>query len=445
MTAGRTFCPPRVGLLKIQRVQLQSAEMSRLCSVECLIDDIVCNRWELDWKFHRCVFFSGEMRRLTSLGFILILLIVTYVIWQHRFERSPEFAPVTLADLRKLAVPTPGVEWLGSESKPKLRLRVDPEHPRTVARMDLPALKGVGLLHLRFQVSATDLRPGREIWEDGRCIIEWHSSAGSSQWENEPFCSVRSNQVTQSTDLVLRPDQASAIPVLRLENLGTHGDLELSSFEATVLKERPLWKTSRWLLIAGWFAWTMSWIRSMAQVSLLRSSSAAAIVIMMGIYFVIPGPWQDVRSLGGPFQLGNEIKASQMPIHPIAIDSEHHPETGAAVAPARIESVGKVKPSIGLALKLKLFAQSAKSLLHILLLLVPTLMIACLVGAYPAGSLAIILSLAIEAAQAAFGFGFDRADVIDLGCDAIGITIALWIYHLFRQYRFWRHHRRSPA
>lgn len=388
------------------------------------------------------------MRRLTSLGFILILLIATFIIWQFRFERSPDFAPVTLADLRKLAVPTLGVEWLGPESQPKLRLRVDPEHPRTVARMDLAALKGVDLLHLRFQVSAKDLRPGHEIWEDGRCIIEWHSSAGSSQWENNPFCSVRGNQVTPKTDLVLRPDQASAIPVLRLENLGTHGDLELSSFEATVLKETLSWKVSRWFLIAGWFAWAMSWIRSMSPVSLLRSSSAAAILIMMGIYFVIPGPWQDVRSLGRPFQLGNEVKAPQVLVHPlpsVANDSEQHPEMAAVVAPARIDSVGKVKPHIGLALRLKVFAQSAKSLLHILLLLVPTLMIACLVGPYAAGSLAILLSLAIEAAQVAFGFGFDRADAVDLGCDVIGITIALWIYQFYTRSRFWRNRQRSSA
>jgi glycopeptide antibiotics resistance protein len=63
---------------------------------------------------------------------------------------------------------------------------------------------------------------------------------------------------------------------------------------------------------------------------------------------------------------------------------------------------------------------------------------ACLVGRKPARSLAVILALAIEAAQLAFGYGFDRVDVFDLASDAVGIGLALIVHSsLKRKFPQW--------
>lgn len=113
------------------------------------------------------------MRRFFLPLTFLTLVAAIYFLWQHRFERSPGIPTIRLADLRAPHGQLPGVEWLGSEERPRLRLRVDRNHPRPVAtRMDLPGMEAIDRLHLRFQLAATNLTPAKQIWDDGRCIIE---------------------------------------------------------------------------------------------------------------------------------------------------------------------------------------------------------------------------------------------------------------------------------
>lgn len=377
-------------------------------------------------------FLAREMRRLTLLGTFVLLLGALYGFWQHRFERLPGSPTLRLSDLRAIAGPAPGVEWLGPETAPRLRLRVDPAHSKVVARVDLPGLSAVDFLHLRFQVSATGLKPGRETWQDGRCVIEWHPPARGPAWENNPFCSVRNNETSGVAEMVLRPDHPPAIPALRLENIGISGDLELSMFEATVLRETPLWKTGRWLLVAGWLAWAVAWIGPTGKSGRLRPLLAAAVCLVMGLYFVVPGPWKDVRSFAGPFPIGPETAAAAD--HPPTPTLMPPPTVDLSSAnPAALESVGKISVQGDFTLRLKHYAENARPFLHILLLFAPALAIACLVGRKPARSLAVILALAIEAAQLAFGFGFDRVDGFDLACDAVGIGLALIVHSALKR------------
>lgn len=362
------------------------------------------------------------MRPLTLAGTFVLLLAALYGFWQHRFERSPGYPTLRLSDLRTTASPSPGVEWLGPETGPRLRLRVDEVHSKVVARLDLPDIKAVDFLHVRFQVSATNLRPGQEMWEDGRCVIEWHPQAGGPVWENNPFCSVRHSQTSGVAEMVLRPDRPPAIPALRLENLGTSGDLELTLFEATVLRERLVWKIGRWLLLAGWLAWAVVWIGPHGKAARIRSLLAAAIWLVMGLYFVVPGPWKDVRSFAGPFQIGLETAVA--PVSRPAAATINRSSAKFTV----LESVGEIPDQGDFTLRLKRYAANARPLLHIILLFAPTLAMACLVGRKPTRSLAVILALAIETAQLAFGYGFDWVDVFDLASDAVGIALGLWLH-----------------
>ena len=378
-------------------------------------------------------FLAQEMRRLTLFGTFALLLAALFGLWQYRFERSPGYPSVRLSDLRKIASPTPGVEWLGPETAPGLRLRVDPIHFAVVARVDLPPLKAVDFLHVRFHISATDLRPGHEIWADGRCMIEWHPQAGSSVWENDPFYSVRHHQTSGDAERVLRPNHPPATPTLRLENLGASGDLQLSMFEATVLRERWIWKIGRWLLMAGWLAWAVAWIGPGGKIGWFRPLLASAIWLVMGLYFVVPGPWKDIRSFGHPFQIGSEITVAPDLSAPV-VRRDRPPLDLQWTNPAVLESVGEISDQGDFTLRLKHYATNARPLLHMILLFAPALALACLVGQKPARSLTIILSLAIEAAQAAFGYGFDWMDVCDLANDAIGIALGLWLYSRIKQH-----------
>lgn len=368
------------------------------------------------------------MRRLILPLTFLSLVAAVGFLWQYRFERSPGLPTIRLADLRAATPQPPGAEWLGSEARPRLRLRVNSAHPKPmVTRLDFPGMQAVDLLHIRFQITASNLTPGKRLWEDGRCIIEWHSPSGGTAWENNPIGSARYNHLGDVVEWVTRPDHPPAIPALRVENLGINGDFELSVFEATVVRATWFWKIGRWVVMVAWLAWAVAWIGVGA--GFIRSLLAATVWLVMGLYFVVPGPWKLYHSFGTSFCIGSESKSSLEPTtHPRIT----RPDTTSS-RPTPLESVGKIPDQGDFTLRLKHYAAKARPMLHIILLWAPTLLIACLVGRRQACSLAVILAVAIEAAQVAFGYGFDWVDVIDLACDATGIAVALLAHrHLKR-------------
>lgn len=377
------------------------------------------------------------MRHLTLSGVFLILMGALYVIWNLRFERSPEFQTFHLADLRKTSHLPEGAEWSGPESHPTLMLRADPAKSGMAIHFDLPVMKPVDFLHVRFQVAARQLVPGSEYWQDGRAMIEWHPADGRSKLDYDPFASARENDLTDVTEMVMRPDVALAVPSLRVENLGVGGEFEIRSFEASVLRERMIWKAGRWILVAAWIAWAVAWIRSFEKPGLIRELLAACVWLLMGIYFVVPGPWKSLRALGTPFVLAEAVTGQ-------GNVAEASSPAGASIrsetpgSPFALESVGQIPNKGDFTLRLKLYAENARSLLHAFLLFGPTLVSACLVGRKASVTLAIVLALCIEAAQYSFGFGFDRVDVFDLACDAVGILAALGVHrYLRRKFPHW--------
>jgi len=364
------------------------------------------------------------MRRIILSGIFFTLTAALIFLWQQRFERSPDFPTYRLADLRPQTTPTPGVEWSGGEMDPVITLRVDQPESPVVTCIGFPGISAVPFLHLRYQISSRHLEPGKEKWSDGRAIIEWHSTKGGSGWENDGFTSVRYDAVRDITECVLRPDDSPAKPALRIENLGISGELTISQFEATVLRERIVWKIGRWILMAAWIAWVAVCIGPVGRLRFVRPVLAGMVSLLMVIYFIVPGPWKILHSLGGKFQIGPEIRNVQMP--------PFHPGIGNRSAP-KLESVGKIPAKGDLSLRIKHLAEKARPFLHSLLLFVPALVISCLIGWRRMVPLMTLVSLAIEAAQVMFGYGFDMQDVFDLFNDSVGIALAVLLYRRLRK------------
>ncbi|HEX7262454.1 MAG TPA: hypothetical protein VF258_11670 [Luteolibacter sp.] len=386
---------------------------------------------EFGWKPGGGVVSTAVMRRLILPGTFLILLAAVFFLWQYRFERSAGVPTLCLADLTATPLP-PGAEWLDSKIQPKLRLRMDPaSRSPVVVRLDLTKLGEMDLLHVRFRASSVQLKPGKQTWDDGRCIIEWHSRSGGDVWENDPVGSSRFSEEGEITEWVMRPEQPPATAILRVEHLGLSGDFELSLFEATVVRERLAWKIGRWFLMAGWLVWAMALIRRLKDVGNLRALLAASIWVLMGLYFVVPGPWKSYRALGAPFHFGGEN------VPPAAIEVSPVGKSIAATSPPEaLKSVGEIPDQGDISLRLKHVVPNARPLLHIALLFGPSLLIALLAGRKPALVLAVIFAFAIEGAQFAFGYGFDWVDVFDLLCDAVGIAIAMWLFGKLRRQKY---------
>lgn len=361
------------------------------------------------------------MRPLILFGISFLLVSALFFLWQFRFERVTKYPALHLGDLRHSSQLPPGAVWTGTEDKPILRLSIEAGDQPVVLRLNLPKITAVDYIHVIYRISAENLTLGAQRWEDGRGIIEWQPQAAGGKLENDPIFSLCGTYASELTEQVMRPEEPSATPSLRFENLGRSGAFEISHLEIAVVKERWIWKIGRWLLLVGCFAWAVAWCGCGGKSGLLRSSAAALVWLLMLVYFVVPGPWKSLRPLGVPFQVGEEIAAVHTDVEPPPV------AVPANVPPVALASAGKIPDKGDFSLWIKSHAVKARPLLHIILLFGPTLLIACLVGKSPAASLGVILSIGIEAAQASFGYGFDWRDIGDLACDAMGIVLGLVI------------------
>ncbi|MCX6845993.1 MAG: hypothetical protein NTU84_05440 [Verrucomicrobia bacterium] len=336
-----------------------------------------------------------------------------YLLWQHRFEAVSGSCTSSLSDLRAGApdVASGGVYWCGSADKPVLRLEVDAANPNLVHRIGIPACGVVKFLHLRLRLRADALLPGKQIWEDGRLLIEWHRPGGEGP-KIEAIGSVRGDGAGKTDDFVVAAAKGSAVPVLRLEHLGRSGAFELQELEIREVGETVWWRYGRWVLVAAWLAWASALVRSIRKISLLRALGAAAVFVAMGILAVVPGPWKIQRPFGDAFVI-KEIAQSANARTQVQLQSE---------------GTRQIDPA-------KHYLEPLRPLLHALLIMMPTLAMAWLAGWRPALTLAVMLSIAIELGQIAFGYGFDRVDVLDLLNDALGIAAAVLVAKVFVKWK----------
>ena len=363
-----------------------------------------------------------RMRRLTLMGTFIALVGAVFVLWQFRFERIPGIPTCSLADLSSQTDQPTGVQWLGPESKKFIALRIVQSGIPVVARFTIPNMPAVDWLLIQSSTTATALKCGKQNWDDGRSIVEWHRSEKQQPQEIDEYSSVRDDQIDELSENVVGPEGGKSIPVLRLENRGASGQMEVRFLEISALQERLVWKIGRWPLMMAWVAWVIVWIGPVGKFKWIRPLLAGVGCLLMGIYFVLPGPWKLQHALGGDFQVGPK---SQMTSPTKNLVPPLNPSAVSQFSSLDWQSVGKVPPRGDLTLKIKAYAAKARPLLHSLLLFGPTLLIICLVGRRRAILLMTAMALSIEAAQFFFGYGFDKVDIYDLFNDAVGIALAV--------------------
>jgi hypothetical protein len=214
----------------------------------------------------------------------------------------------------------------------------------------------------------------------------------------------------------------------------------LQEFELREVRETVKWRYGRWILAAAWLAWACALVRTIQKISLPRALGASAIFATMGALAVVPGPWKIQRSFGEAFvikeipQSANARVLVQPQTDGAAQIDPAKPAAKPSTAPAFAgpqQALGKIPVQGGLLLKAKYALEPFRPLLHALLIMMPTLAMAWLAGWRPALVLAVMLSIAIELGQIAFGYGFDRVDVSDLAYDALGIAAAMLVAKVY--------------
>ncbi|MBC8128103.1 MAG: VanZ family protein [Gloeobacteraceae cyanobacterium ES-bin-144] len=374
---------------------------------------------------NRIVAKSSNMRGCVIFGSLVALIVMLFALWAFRFERTSGLPTWRLADLRTASPTVESIEWTGSQDSPRIRMAVNFGSPVVASRIKIPGVMPVEGLHLRFQMVSKDLVPGKNDWEDGRFMIDWKSPMGLALWENNPVSSIRGNNPGAIETLVILPGHRPSVPYLRFEHLGRSGEFEISDLEITAVQERLIWKIGRWLLAIAWLGWGVTIIRYWwPEISRVRAALASMAWLVMSIYLVIPGPWKLQRAMYPSFQLG---KVSSVTSNAEKILPSSETET-MEIASQPVKTLGSIAFQGSSLMRVKLMLIEARPVLHALLLAAPALMFALLVGRRPALFLAASLAIAIELSQLAFGYGFDWIDVVDLLCDAIGISLALWVY-----------------
>ena len=368
----------------------------------------------------------------------LVLLLAGLIgLWSYRFERMPGSQGLNLADLKNpTQVLPPGAAWIGDGPETKLHLRIPPDGQRLSLSLALPDFPAMEALHIRFSMAARELRLGPQKWDDGRVLIEWRSPDETTQQEVDPVCSLRDTESRKDTRLVVRSRTGNSIPVLRIEHLGRSGEFEISQLELIPVQERELWIFGRWVLLALFFAWLWRAITGAIQTAAWRPLLAVCIWLGMAICFAIPGPWKTLRPLLTNFEIGEVIIEAT----PDGLHAHSHASTYELAKPNHraltTSSLGRIPVQGGWILQLKQKLALLRPLLHAVLLFVPTVVFAFLIGPRLALALSFALAISSEAAQTAFGFGFEWIDVLDLLTDSAGILSAIWCFkHLQRSGR----------
>jgi hypothetical protein len=359
------------------------------------------------------------MRRIILLISFITQLAVLWGMWQSRYERTQGYPTWRLTDIRENAPPVPGVKWLGTADHPIVRVTVDANNPRVAAGFRIPGAPAVKMLHLKFRLNARGLLRGKEKWDDGRFMVNWHDPAAGRTLNVDPVASILGNEEGGLSEIVIETKGDAAVPSLRLENLGSAGAFEFSDLEISLVHERMLWKVGKWLLLIAWLAWGFFLIRSWSGIQRWRALAASAVWLMCCMSFVVPGPWKIQRPMGESFSLGMDTTH-------VAVARQTPAPVGMKVG--AIPAEGKMPIQGSFALQVKIRIAQARPFLHALLLFAPALAMMCFIGRRPALWLSIILAISIESAQAVFGYGFDWIDVMDLTCDAVGILLAIWCH-----------------
>jgi hypothetical protein len=364
---------------------------------------------------------------------LLLLLAGTWLAWQHRFEIDPGHPHLTLRDVGRDLVLEPGATWKTDASgAPELVLDVGPESRPVIQVLPLPFREPVGFLMFDFAVQARGLKAGTKPWSDGRLMIEWHSADGSM--EPQYLVSARGNDPAGAPCVVARPGHGLAVPILRVEHLGSAGSFHLRHCRIDVVRESVWWTTGRWLLLGGWFGWAAmlaGWGRTSG---LGRALLAAAVWVFCVTQWAVPGPWQSIRPLAPVFDTPEP--AGRVPFTAPPAPALKSPESQAAPVPPPAESLGEVPFGGSLLLEIKERIKQARPLFHLLLFFGPALVFAFLVGRWKSVVFAALLAGAIEWSQYLFGFGFDSSDWFDLSFDALGVALALWMHARFS--RWWQ-------
>ena len=338
----------------------------------------------------------------------------------YRYKSLGADQRITLAGLKLHNSKLPeGADWIEDSDGLALRVRSGIARSHTAIKFRLPLTEPVEALHLRLDMSGQRLIRGKDIWEEGRVLIQWLPPDASKEAVIDGVSAVSDNEEKHDVSVVVRPPQNTGFPVMLIENLGDGGDLLISGLEISLVKQRSGWLLVDGAMITLWILWLVGVMAGRKKMTLIRRSSAAGVWVVLGVLFAFPGPWKTLHPMFVPFALEAKTDGSY---------EEPSKELDTSRLLVSYDAADKMDAQEGLIIHIRHQLKKLRPLLHIGFVFFATIGFLWLVGVTRAIWLSAGLVVAIEACQFGFGFGFDWQDVSDLICGVIGIFFACQIY-----------------
>lgn len=361
------------------------------------------------------------MKFLWPSAILIVLVVATLQLWNHRFEKSSG-QTLDLAAVASDASWMPGVRWHGDGPEPLLELETGAATPRVIQLLPLPHSPAAESLHIIVEVASEDLVLGPDRWDDGRVLIQWQSPDGHQRMD--PVISSRGTHRTDPTALVIPSQIGPAPATLRIEHLGSSGTFRILRFEATPVRQRPWWQAAAAGTAVLWWIFGFGLCLRRPKVGILRSSLATSVWLAALLSFVMPGPWTNFRPVMGAFALGPD----PVPVvDTTGNTATSEPQNSNPMLQNPQQDAGRITIKGNWIIQVKMALTQLRPLLHSALFLGPTLIIGILAGRRTAVLLTSALAMMVEGMQVLFGYGFDLVDVADLATDAVGIALAFWI------------------
>lgn len=424
---------------------------------------------------------SGVPRFAASAGFIIATLILSWIswgLWQTSFVAAKDVPALDLVYTPPEVKRTP-IGVIGNEGEtvvmeaakevPRLELRWQQQAPTRYA-------------HVTLEVSCENVVMGPNPWQAARIILLWFDGHGKMVEGHLPLWSGYGDETRRTKDVMVPLLREGTLPCLIVENRAASGIFKIHSVSIQPAELRPgfAWMLGgvllSWVVLIG-FA-VRRWVVK-ESVALPRIALTAALWVGFAWVSSFPGPWIPWHPLGKPFEVkhlsGVEIsKPKPEPVAPVPAPVVPAPAAAAPAAQAppvvaeappvvATPSVAEAKPP---APKTDVAVTQAppsvdpvpperlgggpvrwflnhmpglKRLMHLIAFAGLAAMMAFLTGSGRAAWPAFSLGILSEFFQWAFGFGFDRGDVLDLIFDAVAILAGLvmwkWMRRMFAKRR----------
>ena len=380
------------------------------------------------------------MRRALVLGLSLVLLLAALVLaWNHRYEYADAGKHWSLSDMQPLAGDP--VHLLRDGERTAVRIDKTAGDPMLTVVLSLPESGEVEALHLNYRIRAIDLVAGDTTWNKGRLAIQWLSAEDQPGGENDPIHDFTGTGVIDVHSRVVAPTHGKATPRILIQNIARSGGFVVEKLEVTVVHQRAIW---HWLWpLLGLAAW--GWYTALFLTTSKTRPIAAIPMALMSVFvtggLILPKNADFKPQLFGlVYQLGDAPKitppappATQTPEAPVTTPHTTAAQTSGIAKPIAATpspppgryQFGKMQPKPGVVSWVQMRLSKFKRLLHLLAFMLPTLLIARLVGIRHAIIIGCFFAIGSEASQLFFGDVWDMNDAVDLLVNLIAVGLGI--------------------